>query len=86
MREQEPSWPAAAQKPPQDSEVLSDIHHDSGESFGSEEEDISESGSEGSMEQDSDEDEGSISDEYDSDTEWDEAKLEKANERKYWSH
>lgn len=30
--------------------------------------------------------EGSISDEYDSDTEWDEDKLQKANDRKYWSH
>lgn len=29
--------------------------------------------------------EGHLSDEYDSDTEWDEEKLQKANDRKYWS-
>lgn len=29
--------------------------------------------------------EGSISDSWDSDTEWDEEKLVKANERKYWN-
>lgn len=32
----------------------------------------------------SDDSTGSISDEYDSETEWDEAKLEEANKRKYW--
>jgi len=39
----------------------------------------------GSEEDDSDESEGSISDSEDSDTEWDEEKLIKANDRKYWN-
>lgn len=38
-------------------------------------------GSEDGMKED-----GAISDEYDSDTEWDEAKLEAANARRYWDH
>lgn len=76
VREQEPSWPAE-KKQSQDSEVLSDAQ--SGSSGSSDEDFGSEDGEEYSSD-------GEISDEYDSDTEWDEAKLEKANARKYWNH
>lgn len=81
VREQEPSWPAAAKKPEPSNGVRdpNDPEGESSEEDSDDEEDDSGSGEGSSMS------EGSISDSYDSDTEWDEAKLEAANERKYWS-
>lgn len=81
MREQEPSWPT--EKKPDPSNGVRPAA--AGESEGEESSDDDEE--EGSTEDMSvsEEEEGSISDEYDSDTSWDEAKLEAANERKYWS-
>lgn len=49
--------------------------------------DAEEEGSTESLPEDEDmsiDSEGSLSDSFDSDTEWDEAKLEAANKRKYW--